>query len=160
MKALLNRRIVCLQTLFIFTGLLFLAATILYCISKADKLGTYYSNFTGSLWNTIGALVPILTGAMALIYLAPMFIGFILSKFSARMFEFLSFMSRAFLYFPLAPGIIMLAVYLACAIVFDKELLLPSSANPADICFYIFIILLYIIAVLMFISFKLSRKLR
>lgn len=160
MKARLNRSIVHLQTLFVLIGLSFTAATVMYLVANQSKMGEYYSNFTGSLWNVIGALTPILTGIMAAIYLIPMFIGFVLSKVSAQMFEFLAFMSRAFMYFPLAPGVILLAVYLACALVFNTELLHPASANLEDICSYIFIILLYLISVLMLFAFKIAGKLR
>ena len=160
MKAVLNRRIICLQALFVSTGLVFAIATILFLIAHFESPDEYFSSFSGSVWDIIAALTPIFTGLMALIYLVPMFIGFTLSKFSAQLFEFLSFISRASIYFPLAPGIILLAVYLACAMVFDSNLLLPASANLEDICAYIFTILLYVAAILMFISFKLSRKLR
>ena len=160
MKARLNRSIVRLQMLFVLIGLTFLAATVMYLVAYSHKMGEYFSDFTGSIWSALGALTPILTGAMALIYLAPMLIGFVFSKVSAQMFEFLAFMSRAFLYFPLAPGIILLAVYLACALVFNTELLLPASAELSDICSYIFIILLYLAAILMFFAYKIAGKLR
>ncbi len=160
MKARLNRSIVRLQSLFVLIGLSFAAATVMYLVAYIHKMGEYFSGFFDSLWNALGALTPILTGLMAVIYLVPMSIGFVLSKISAQMFEFLAFMSRAFMYFPLAPGIILLAVYLACALVFNTELLHPASANLEDICSFVFIILLYLSAILMFFAFKISGKLR
>lgn len=160
MKARLNRSIVRLQTLFVLIGLTFTAATVMYLVAYHDKIGGYFEHFTSSPWNMLGALAPIMTAAMACIYLIPILIGFVLSKVSAQMFEFLAFMSRAFLYIPLAPGIVLLAVYLACALVFNTELLTPASANLTDICAYIFTILLYVAAVLMFFAFKIAGKLR
>ena len=160
MKARLNRSIVRLQMLFFLIGLSFAAATVMYLVANEHKMSEYFSGFFNSPWNALGALTPIFTGAMAALYLIPMFIGFVLSKVSAQMFEFLAFMSRAFMYFPLAPGIILLAVYLACALVFNTELLRPASANLEDICSYIFTIILYLIAVLMFFAFKIAGKLR
>ena len=160
MKARLNRSIVRLQAVFVLIGLTFAAATVMYLVAYISKMGEYFSNFTGSIWNALGALTPILTATMAALYLIPMFIGFVFSKASARLFEFLAFLSRIFMYFPLAPGIILLAIYLACAAVFNTELLVPASANLTDICSYIFIILLYVAATLMFIAFKIAGKLR
>ena len=160
MKARLNRSIVRLQALFVLIGLSFAASTVMYLVAHHHEMGEYFSGFLHSPWNALGALTPIFTGAMAVIYLVPMFIGFVLSKVSAQMFEFLAFMSRVFMYFPLAPGIILLAVYLACALVFNTELLQPASANLEDICAYIFIILLYLSATLMLFAYKIAGKLR
>jgi len=160
MRAQLDRSIVSLKIFHVVIGLLFVVASALYCAAYGDELVGYFLHFTNSLWNALGALTIIFTTAMAVIYLIPTLLGWIIRKYSAELFEFQVFIDRALMYFPLAPGIVLLTVHF-CYLVFLKPGDLgPAGHDTASLSAYAFGILLYIIAALMVAAYKLAHKLR
>ncbi len=159
MRARLDRNIASLKIFHAVIGLLFALVTVLYCISESSNLIDYFYHFSDSFWNILGAIIPIFTGAMAAAYLIPMLLGLIMQKYSAQIFEFQVFFSRAFMYFPLAPGIIILAVYLCYIVFLAPNELGPASFDLIGLSHYAFVILLYIIAALMAVAYKIAHKL-
>ncbi len=158
MKTRLNRDISHLQALFTIIGLLFAGSTALFLVANWDKLPEYYQEFGGSLEEICRDLAPFLTGFVALLYLVPMILGALIEKLSAKMFEFLVAVSRAFMYFPLAPFIAVLAVFALYMTIIDQSLLIPKSFGIQDICGYLFYMLFYAEAILMFVIYHRSHN--
>ena len=158
MKTRLDRDIAHLQILFVVVGLLFLLSTGLFIYSNWDNIPGYFQNSGHSLTDTICAIAPFLTGAAAALYLVPMLIGRLVENYSAKMFEFLVAVSRIFMYFPLSPCIAILAVFAIYMAVIDQSLLLPKSFELVDLCGYLFYMLFYIEAVLLFIVYHRSHN--
>ena len=158
MKTRLNRDISHLQVLFVIIGLLFAGSTGLFLVANWDKLPEYYGEFGGSLEEICADLAPFLTGFMALLYLVPMILGAVIEKLSAKLFEFLVAVSRAIMYFPLAPFIAVLAVFALYMAIIDQSLLIPKSFSLTDICGYLFYMLFYVEAVLLFVIYHRSHN--
>ena len=87
-----------------------------------------------------------------------MILGVLIEKLSAKMFEFLVAVSRAFMYFPLAPFIAVLAVFALYVAIIDQSLLIPKSFGLQDICGYLFYMLFYAEAILMFVIYHRSHN--
>ena len=157
MKTSFGRELVGLRILFAVIGLLFVLADVIFIIANWSTLSTGYQDFGSSLYNIYTCSIPFIVGMFALFYLIPTLLGVLSKKLSVIMFDFLATTSRILIYFPLAPLIAILIILLLYVLLVERNLLLPQSLEIEAVFGWLFYVLIYIEAFLMFFTYRRSR---
>ena len=157
MKLRHGRGLTGLKVLFVIIGLFFAFADGSFLIAKWPELASCYSDFSSSLYSIYVCLVPIFLGVLALFYLLPSLLGAMFKDLSAPMFEFLVFISRFFVYFPLTPLVAVLIMLIIYVAMLNPSLFLPQPFTIENFSYWLFFVLLIVNSLLMIKAYRRSR---